>query len=165
MVDRELKRGPDDVFDLERLRELIELMKQHDLSEIDLRRDKHQIRLARMTAAAGVMMPITATSPVPTAAMSAPATPSELTSAASTQQLVIPSPMVGTYYSRPNPKAEAFVKVGDVVGPETVVCIIEAMKVFNEIQAEVSGRVVAVLAKDQDAVEFGTPLFRVEPST
>ena len=71
--------------------------------------------------------------------------------------------MVGTFYSRPNPTAESFVKIGDVVGPESVVCIVEAMKVFNEIVAETSGKIVAILVKDQDPVEFGTPLFRVEP--
>ena len=72
--------------------------------------------------------------------------------------------MVGTFYGRPNPESESFVKVGDHVGPETVVCIIEAMKVFNEIQAEVSGQIVAVLADNEESVEFGKPLFRVDTS-
>jgi acetyl-CoA carboxylase biotin carboxyl carrier protein len=72
------------------------------------------------------------------------------------------SPMVGTFYSRPNPKAEPYVRLGDLVSPESVVCVIEAMKVFNEIPAEVRGRVVAVLVDDEEPVEFGKPLFKVE---
>jgi acetyl-CoA carboxylase biotin carboxyl carrier protein len=70
--------------------------------------------------------------------------------------------MVGTFYASPNPESPAFVKVGDHVGPESVVCIIEAMKVFNEIQAEASGQIVAVLAENGQPVEFGQPLFKVD---
>jgi acetyl-CoA carboxylase biotin carboxyl carrier protein len=157
MAGSDLQRVPDDVFDLERIRELIELMKQHDLSEIDLRRDKHQIRLARNMAGGviGIAPPLATTSTSGATMASAPPAAATAT---------ITSPMVGTFYARPNPESEPFVKVGDVIGAESVVCIIEAMKVFNEIPAEVSGRVVAVLVKDQDAVEFGTPLFRIEPT-
>jgi acetyl-CoA carboxylase biotin carboxyl carrier protein len=72
--------------------------------------------------------------------------------------------MVGTFYSRPNPKAEAFVKVGDRVDATTTVCIIEAMKVFNEIPAELRGKIVAVLCEDGEAVEFDKPLFKVDTS-
>lgn len=157
------KRITDDVFDLHRIRELIELMKQHDLSEIDLRRDKNQIRLARIL---GPVVATPAAAPAPTL-VSAPAVPSTATDRSDLPRpahKTINSPMVGTFYCRPNPKAEPFIKVGDHVGPESVVCIIEAMKVFNEIPAEVSGRVTAVLASDQDAVEFGTPLFRFDPN-
>jgi acetyl-CoA carboxylase biotin carboxyl carrier protein len=71
--------------------------------------------------------------------------------------------MVGTFYSAASPESPPFVKVGDRVGPESTVCIIEAMKVFNEIPAECAGRIVAVLAQNGDAVEFNQPLFRVEP--
>ncbi|MEX0585021.1 MAG: biotin/lipoyl-containing protein, partial [Pirellulales bacterium] len=70
-------------------------------------------------------------------------------------------PMVGTFYPAPSPEAPPFVKIGDHVGPETTVCILEAMKVFNEVPAEVSGRIVAVLVERGDPVEFGQPLFRV----
>jgi acetyl-CoA carboxylase biotin carboxyl carrier protein len=78
--------------------------------------------------------------------------------------VVIKSPMVGTFYSRPNPKSEAFVKVGDHIEANTTICIIEAMKVFNEIPAEIRGKVVAVLAEDEEAVDFGKPLFKVDTS-
>ena len=75
---------------------------------------------------------------------------------------VVKSPMVGTFYSSPDPGSPVFVKVGDHVGPETTVCIIEAMKVFNQIPAEVSGKIVAVLAENGEPVEFGQPMFKVD---
>jgi acetyl-CoA carboxylase biotin carboxyl carrier protein len=78
--------------------------------------------------------------------------------------VLIRSPMVGTFYTRPNPDAETFVKVGDRVTPQTTVCVIEAMKVFNEIPAEISGEIVAVLADNEEAVEYGKPLFKVDTS-
>jgi acetyl-CoA carboxylase biotin carboxyl carrier protein len=75
----------------------------------------------------------------------------------------VKSPMVGTFYSSPNPESPPFIKVGDHVGPTTTVCVIEAMKVFNEIPAEVSGQIVAVLVDNGEPVEFGQPLFKVDP--
>ena len=75
---------------------------------------------------------------------------------------LIKSPIVGTFYSAPDPDAPAFIKVGDHVGPETTVCIVEAMKVFNEIPAEISGKITAVLVENGSPVEFGQPLFRVD---
>ena len=78
--------------------------------------------------------------------------------------LLISSPMVGTFYAAASPDSPPFVKVGDHVGPETTVCIIEAMKVFNEIPAECSGQIVAVLVENGEPVEFGQPLFKVEPN-
>jgi acetyl-CoA carboxylase biotin carboxyl carrier protein len=77
---------------------------------------------------------------------------------------LIKSPMVGTFYTRPNPKAEAYVKVGSKVDTTSTVCIIEAMKVFNEIPAEVRGTIVAILVEDGEAVEFEKPLFKVDTS-
>jgi len=76
---------------------------------------------------------------------------------------VITSPMVGTYYSRANPNMEPYVKVGDVVEPETTICVIEAMKVFNEIPAETRGKIVAILVEDEEPIDFGRPLFKLDP--
>jgi len=100
---------------------------------------------------------------VPTSAPPAAATSSA--AADGPNIVVIKSPMIGTFYSRPNPKAEAYVKVGDRVDTTTVVCIIEAMKVFNEIPAETRGQIVAVLAADGEAVDFEKPLFKVNTSS
>lgn len=152
---------PSDVFDIERLRQLVELMEDHALCEIDLEQSEQRICLRRGAGGDVQYVQPAPQLPVPgTAAVPA-------TSAASTESdsiVTIKSPMVGTFYAKPNPEAEVFVKVGDPVGVETVVCIIEAMKVFNEIQAEVSGQIVAVLAENDDAVEFGKPLFKVDTS-
>ena len=157
--------GPNDVFDVRKVRRFIELMNEHELTEIDLRQGDQRIRLRRGPE----IVTMGTTPPAPTPAPAA-STPAPTTSAApavapkdDSNAVVIKSPMVGTFYASPNPDAPAFVKVGDQVGPETTVCIVEAMKVFNEIPAECSGKIVAVLAQTGDAVEFNQPLFRVEP--
>jgi acetyl-CoA carboxylase biotin carboxyl carrier protein len=155
-----------DVFDIDRIRRLIHLMEEHDLGEIDLRQGEQQIRLSRggpKVTAAGVNVssPVSA-SPAVSAAPSSPAPGSAPEDEANIAY--IKSPMVGTFYIKPNPESEAYVRVGDHVDPETTVCIIEAMKVFNEIPAELSGRIVAVLVENEEPVEFGKPLFRVNTS-
>ncbi len=147
------------VFDVERIRELIELMKEHELSEVDLRQDMQRIRLRR-GADGPVMIPAT----MPSAAPAAAPTPAEPASdSADDDAVYINSPTVGTFYSKPKPDAANFVKVGDVVDPDTIVCLVEAMKMFNEIPAGVSGKIVACLAQNEDAVEVNKPLFKVVP--
>lgn len=154
------------VFEIERIRRLVELMKEHDLSEVDLRESRQRIRICRgPKVVAGAAPAVAAALPAPAApAQSAPAAAPKPASAPaeSANTTLIKSPMVGTFYSRLNPKAEPYVKVGDSVSASTIVCIIEAMKVFNEIPAEVSGKIVEVLVEDGEAVEFDKPLFRVE---
>jgi acetyl-CoA carboxylase biotin carboxyl carrier protein len=159
MADAESQQSQ--VFDEERLQRLIELMKEHSLSEVELRDADQQIRICRPTAE-GVVFGSPAAAGYPPAA--GPAQPEAMASSETDGEhiAVISSPMVGTYYSRPNPNSQQFVKVGDHVEPETTVCIIEAMKVFNEIPAEVSGKIVAILIDDEEAVEFGRPLFKVD---
>ncbi|MFO0904917.1 MAG: acetyl-CoA carboxylase biotin carboxyl carrier protein [Pirellulales bacterium] len=158
MADSEPNRG--DVFDLDKIRSLIQLMKEHDLTEVDLQEADQKVRLCRGVAGEVRVAP----APVVVAAPAAAAPAAAAAAVDGANIVTIKSPMVGSFYSRPNPNAEAFVKVGDHVNPETVVCIIEAMKVFNEIQAEVRGRVVAVLVDDETPVEFGKPLFKVDTS-
>jgi acetyl-CoA carboxylase biotin carboxyl carrier protein len=154
------------VFEIERIRRLVELMKEHDLSEVDLRESRQRIRICRGPKEA----PRTAAAPPPSPAppltgWQLPAAAPPASQAADGPHIaVIKSPMVGTFYSRPNPKAEAYVKVGDRVDTTTVVCIIEAMKVFNEIPAEIRGQIVAVLVADGEAVDFEKPLFKVDTS-
>jgi acetyl-CoA carboxylase biotin carboxyl carrier protein len=155
-----------DIFDVRRVRRLIELMNEYDLSEIDLRQADQRVRLRRGPETVAV-----STSPAFGSAPARTSTPGEAATAAGSSALddskftLIRSPMVGTYYAAPNPDAPPFVKVGDQVGPETTVCVIEAMKVFNEIPAECSGRIVAVLIENGAPVEFSQPLFRVEPNS
>jgi len=148
-----------DVFDLERLRRLIELMEAHDLSEIDLQQGDEKVKLRR----GGEMIA------APVASMAAPIAAASIAPAASGNAdgpniVTIKAPMVGTFYNRPNPQSEPFVKVGQRISLDSVICIIEAMKVFNEIPAEISGTVVAVLVDAEQPVDFGRPLFKVDTS-
>ena len=152
----------DSVFEVQRIRRLVELMKEHDLSEIDLRESRHRIRICRGPKEAPRMA--YAPPPPPTAPQSGGPVADKAPPADSPNTVTIKSPMVGTYYCRPNPKAEAFVKVGSKVDVNTPICIIEAMKVFNEIPAEIRGTITAILVEDGEAVEFDKPLFKVEKS-
>jgi len=154
------------VFDIERIRRLVELMKEHDLSEVDLREARQQIRISRgpkegPRPAYGPPPPPPPPTPPPTQSHAA-GTAAKAPSADGPNIGLIKSPMVGTFYSRPNPKAEPYVKIGDRVDTSTVVCIIEAMKVFNEIPAETRGKIVAVLCEEGEAVDFDKPLFKVD---
>lgn len=157
--------GAGDVFDVRKVRRFIELMNEHDLAEIDLRQADQRIRLRRgpeMVTVAGAMPTLAPTaSPRPAGESPAAAAP---VAAEEAGALFIRSPMVGTFYVAGSPDTPPFVKVGDQVGPETTVCIIEAMKVFNEIPAECSGKIAAVLATNGQSVEYGQPLFRVSPN-
>lgn len=151
----------DNIFDVDRVRDLVELMIEYGLTEIDLRQHGNTVRLQRGTppsvAAAQAMVPVAAMPQAPAAGAN-PANDDD------SDLLIIKSPMVGTFYGRPKPDAEPFVKVGQAISPDTTVCIIEAMKVFNDIAAEVSGTVVAVLVEDEEAVEFGKPIMKVRPN-
>ncbi len=156
-----------DVFDVRKIRRLIELMNEHDLTEMNLRQGDMRIQLRR-GGDAGVSAAVALPSPVAAAPSPAPAAASEASAKAggtggdSAAIVEITSPMVGTFYSSPDPDSAPYVKVGDHVGQDTTVCIVEAMKVFNEIQAEVSGTIAAVLVESGEPVEFGQPLFKVD---
>jgi acetyl-CoA carboxylase biotin carboxyl carrier protein len=153
-----------DVFDVRKIRRLVELMNEHDLTEIDLRDAEVRIRLRKGHETFVTAMPAVApTVPLPAAsAPQAPHVPSAPKAQDEEYVIYIKSVMVGTFFSSPSPDASAFVKVGDHVGPDTTVCIIEAMKVFNEIPAGVSGQVMAVLVQNGDPVEYGQPLFKLD---
>ncbi len=157
-----------DIFDVRKIRRLVEMMKEHDLSEIDLQQGDVRIQLRRACAAPMVMAAPTAG---PAAALPHPSSPGrpapesdalEESSGKAKDVLLIRSPMVGTFYTAADPDSPPYAKVGDHVGPETTVCIIEAMKVFNQIPAETAGRIIAVLVENGAPVEYGQPLFKVE---
>jgi acetyl-CoA carboxylase biotin carboxyl carrier protein len=153
-------------FDFDRLVKLVEMMEKHGLTEISLQRGDEKWKLRRgpetavplMTAGFPASAPASLTQSGGDPASAVPQSPAK-----SDGNLTINSPTVGTYYASPTPDDPPFVSIGSVVQPETVVCIVEAMKVFNQIPAEVSGTVVEVLVKNGDSVEFGQPLFRVRP--
>jgi len=144
--------------DIESLRQLLALMSEHDLAELEIEQEDLVVRLRKGGAAAVV--------PVAAPVAAAPAAIPSAAPAAEAETAKLPtinSPMVGTFYATPSPEAPPFVKIGDRVTEDTVVCVIEAMKVFNEIRAEMSGTVEKILGKNAAAVEFGQPLFVVRP--
>ncbi|MEE2819985.1 MAG: acetyl-CoA carboxylase biotin carboxyl carrier protein [Planctomycetota bacterium] len=145
------------MIDIRKLKELVKLMVANDLAEMDLRDTDEQVTIRRHGETF-----VTATPAAPVAtAPAAPAVPAVATQEAEVEGEEIVSPMVGTFYSSPDPDSPAFVSVGDEVSEDTTVCIMEAMKIFNEIKAQVSGKIVKVLVKSGDPVEFGQPLFIV----
>jgi acetyl-CoA carboxylase biotin carboxyl carrier protein len=159
------------VVDLEKIRELVALMVEHELSEVDLRDGEERVLIKRGGAQAlpTVIAPgHVAPHAAPAVTNSAPGArpPSERDTAADWAAeglIAITSPMVGTFYSAADPESAPYVAVGGRVEAGNVVCIIEAMKVFNEIKAEVSGTVEQVLVRNEQAVEYGQPLFLVRP--
>ena len=154
-------------FDLDRLRSLIEMMEEHGLTEVSLRRGEEQWRLRRGPQNVAPLAPPTAArqAPIPTDPATAPDGPAPPAQPARPEEaLFVKSPTVGTFYAASSPDDDPFVHVGSIVQPDSIVCIVEAMKVFNQIPAEVSGTITEVLVKNGDSVEFGQPLFRVRPS-
>jgi acetyl-CoA carboxylase biotin carboxyl carrier protein len=155
------KPGP---FDVQTVKALVQLMARHDINEIDLREGDLRIRLTRgmQAPAAADFVPAPA---APVAASIAPAAaPKEAAPAAAVRKLLeIKSPAVGTFYAAANPETPPFVKVGDRVTPTTVVGLIEAMKLFNEVTADCNGVIEEAVVQNGKAVEFGELLFRVHP--
>ena len=149
-------------MDLKDIKAIIDLMKKNSISEFELEKQEFKIRLKRGNLAGPVAyddspgIPQYATA-VPVAALVAPPA-----AAATSTDAEIKSPMIGTLYRSPSPEAAPYVEVGSEVGPDTVVCIIEAMKVMNEIKADTKGEVVKILVANGESVEYGQPLFHVK---
>ena len=146
------------------IKELIEILDQSNLTEINiedkgnvinLKKEKEQV--ITQTIAAQPVQPA-----APAQAPAAPAAPEAAAEAPVVEGKTINAPMVGTFYKSPSPEEGAYVAVGDKVTEDSTVCILEAMKLFNEIQAEVAGEIVEILVEDGQMVEYGQPLFRVK---
>lgn len=145
-------------LDLDQLRDLVRLLDEANLTEIEVEQDDDRIRVRREPAPIigeqGLSLrnePARATRPIPPAEEQAD------------DETYVTSPFVGTFYRSPSPDADPFVEVGDNVTPGHVLCIVEAMKLMNEIEAEVAGTVIEVLVDNGKPVEFGDRLFRIEP--
>ncbi len=162
------------MFKIQEIREIIKLVDASTIDEFVYEAEGSKVKLKKNGGAVEVVAPKTvvaaAPAPVveqPKAAAPAAAPVKEEAPAAPVANDAdlhkITSPMVGTFYQSPNPDSPAYVKVGDKVGDETIVCIVEAMKLFNEIEAEIKGEIVEVLVKDGQLVEYGQPLFLVKP--
>ena len=166
-------------MDLKDIKVIVDLMKKNAVSEFEMEEGDFKIKLKRdsgkprkgetvvVQEAAPMILPAAAAAPVaaPVAtAAPAPATPGAAAPAPVAEGPEVKSPMIGTFYRKPSPDADSYVEVGSVVEPDTVVCIIEAMKVMNEIKAEVKGTIAEVLVEEGKPVEYGQALFRIEPN-
>ena len=160
-------------MELDDIKKLMELMEEKGVIELEIKNASGEIRLVRENHRIPVQAaPVLAVSPPPiTAALSTqtviapPLSPSEetQTSTAQPRGTAIPSPMVGTFYRSPNPDAKPYVDIGSVVEIGEVDCIVEAMKMMNEIQSEIRGRVIKIMVENGKPVEYGQPLFLLEP--
>lgn len=157
-------------MDLKEIKAIIDLMKKNSLAEFELEEKDFKIKLKRPIGAAvapvGTMVDdpeLTAFAPLSRQAAAHGAATTVGSSSATAADAEIKSPMIGTFYRTPTSDAAPYAEVGVEVGPETVVCIIEAMKVMNEIKAEQRGIITAVLAENTKPVEFGQPLFKIRP--
>ncbi|RME41960.1 MAG: acetyl-CoA carboxylase biotin carboxyl carrier protein [Planctomycetota bacterium] len=152
-------------MDIEKIRELVDMMVEHDLLELSVRDGDIEVNLRRPGTTGNGAVPVVHAS----SNASAPPAQAEAGSPPPTDEpevefLEITSPMVGTFYAAPDPESPPYVQPGSRVHPDTVVCIVEAMKVFNEIKAELSGTIEKVLVENEQAVEYGQPLFLVRPA-
>ena len=173
---KEASNQPGASVNMDELRELIALLLENGLAELELERADFRVRLRREGVIAAnpntseALAPVDqmSTKPATTSGLGASSTPAHpgahaQTAASEDQDLhIIPSPIVGTFYRSPSPAADAFVKIGSSVEPETVVCIIEAMKLMNEIQAEITGEVAKIYVENGQPVEYGQPLFGIK---
>jgi acetyl-CoA carboxylase biotin carboxyl carrier protein len=152
--------------DIRKVKKLIELLEESNVSEIEIKEGEESVRISRgsttVAAVAPVAVPAAAPAPVPAAAPAAPAEPATIQAPAESAAVpaghTINSPMVGTFYKAPSPDASPFITIGQKVNEGDVVCIVEAMKMMNQIEADKSGVIEAILVDDGQPVEFDQPL-------
>ena len=154
-------------MDLKDIKAIIDLMKKNSVTEFELEKQDFKIRLKRGANGSGVVAAYDEP-PALASAQLLPAMPAVIPAAQViapvSNEVEIKSPMIGTFYRAPSPESAPYIEVGSEVNPETVVCIIEAMKVMNEIKAEAKGVITQVMVENAKPVEFGQPLFKVRPS-
>jgi len=149
-------------MDIRKIKKLIELLEESGIAEIEIKEGEESVRISRMpVGAVAQFAPQAPAAVAPAAAVPAPVAETAAPKPKSNEH-VITAPMVGTFYASPSPGAKAFVEIGDEIKVGQVLCIIEAMKMMNQIEADKSGRIASIMARNGDPVEFGQPLFVVE---
>ena len=151
-------------MDLKDIKAILDMMKKNSVSEFEMEKEGFKIRLKRGDGSVAPVVQYEEPTQLSYVTQSASGAPAALPLAAPVSGIEIKSPMIGTFYRSPSPESASYVEVGAEVGPETVVCIIEAMKVMNEIKAEVKGVITEALVDNAKPVEFGQPMFRVRPT-
>ncbi len=159
-------------MDLTDVKELISLLESSELSELEIEEEGHRIRLTKRNetyvsaAPAPAPIPVAAPAAPAAAALAAPAPEAPAEASLADEGLVsVDSPMVGTFYVCPAPGEPPYIQVGDSIGADQTVCIVEAMKIMNEVAAKVAGKVERVLVENGEPVEFGQPLFAIRPAS
>lgn len=150
-------------MDLRKIKKLIELLEESNLSELEIHEGEESVRLSRAGTGAPVMAAPTAAPTAPQPAATESTTESESGAEGLPDGEIVRSPMVGTFYDAPNPDSEPFVKEGQKVSKGETLCLVEAMKMFNQIESEYSGTVAAILVESGQPVEFDQPLFVIRP--
>jgi acetyl-CoA carboxylase biotin carboxyl carrier protein len=148
-------------MDIRKVKKLIELLEESGIAEIEIREGEESVRISRGPTGMAMTQPLYA-SPLAAAPAPVAAAPSPAAAPQKSSDQVVAAPMVGTFYASPAPGAKPFVQIGDEVKVGQVLCIIEAMKMMNQIESERAGRVTSVLVQNGDPVEYGQPLFVVE---
>lgn len=153
-------------MDIKDIKAIIDLMKKNSVTEFELEKEEFKIRLKRGNASGSSVMyeDTQAIGYAPQPLLAAPAVGAPAPAPVVSTDQEIKSPMIGTFYRAPSPESTSYVEVGTEVNPDTVVCIIEAMKVMNEIKAEVKGVITQIVVENGKPVEFGQPLFKVRPA-
>ena len=149
-------------MDIRKVKKLIELLEESNINEIEIKEGEESVRISRASSVVPQMMQMPAmAAPAPAAAPAAPAAPAAVEAPAEAQfnGHVVKSPMVGTFYRSPSPSSPAFIEVGKTVKAGDVICIVEAMKMMNQIEADKSGVIESILVEDGQPVEFDQPLF------
>lgn len=152
-------------MDIRKIKKLIELLEESNLSEMEIREGEESIRLSRVSSLAAPPAGVPLVTALPAASQELPRAPGADQSAETERPPdghAVTSPMVGTFYSSPKPGANAFVEVGSQVAVGDTLCVIEAMKIFNQIEADQAGTVVAILKENGEPVEYGEPLFIID---
>ena len=159
-------------MDIRKVKKLIELLEESGIAEIEISEGEESVRISRYPAGGGHPAPVVHYAPAPMAQMAAPmaapaalpvaAAPAAVAPVAAKADHTVTAPMVGTFYTAATPGAKAFVDIGSEVNVGDTLCIIEAMKMMNQIESDKAGRVTAILVKNGDPVEFGQPLFIIE---
>lgn len=158
-------------MELKEIKELIKLVSEADVSEVEVEKGDFKIAIKKVEEKTTIMQaptvqaaPVHVTIPATQAAPTVPAAPTAPVAPSTSSNLItIKSPMIGTFYKSSSPDKPAFVNIGDEIKPGSVLCIVEAMKLFNEIESEVSGKIVKILVENASPVEYDQPLFLVEP--
>lgn len=149
---------------IKEIQDIINFIKKSDLDDVSIETENYKIRVKKNNGTYSTTEIPKEVNITPKQSTTEPKTPEEKTEIIPSNNIIIKSPMIGTFYRSPNPESDPFISVGDVIKVGQTICIVEAMKLFNDIESEVSGKIVKILVDDNSPVEYDQPLFEVDPS-